>query len=84
MNGRPRELTYREHVLQIDATLSVTLARGRISLARVLELAPGVILPLAKRPGEPMELAAEGHTIASGEIVTLGNRFAIRLRDVAS
>lgn len=77
--SRQRTRTHHENVLQVDVTLSVTLARQRLPLARVLELVPGMTLPLGKPHAEPLQLEASGRDIGRAEVVTLGDRFGVRI-----
>lgn len=69
-------------MLQINTTLSVTLARQPISLARVLSLVPGSMLTFNKHYADPMELDAAGHAIANGEIVKIGDKFGVRILEI--
>jgi flagellar motor switch protein FliN len=73
---------HRENVLKIDTTLSVTLARQTISLARVLSLVPGSMLTFNKHYADPMQLEAAGHPIANGEIVKIGDKFGMRILEI--
>lgn len=78
MTGNVDEL-HRTNVLKINTTLSVTVARQRISLDRVLGLVPGAMLTFKKHYADPMELDAAGYPIAHGEIVKIGDKFGIRI-----
>ena len=75
----PATRTHHENVLQVDVTLAVTIARQRMPLARVLDLVPGMTLALGKPHAEPLELEASGRNIGRAEVVTLGDRFAVRI-----
>jgi len=74
--------THRENVLNIDTTLSVTLARQKISLSRVLGMVPGAMLTFNKHYADPMELEAAGLPIAHGEIVKIGDKFGVRILEI--
>ena len=71
--------THHEHVLQVDVTVAVTIARQRLPLARILDLVPGMTLALGKPLSEPLELEAAGRGIGRAEVVTLGDRFGVRI-----
>jgi len=73
---------HRENVLNIDTTLSVTLARQKISLSRVLGMVPGAMLTFNKHYADPMQLEAAGLPIAHGEIVKIGDKFGVRILEV--
>jgi flagellar motor switch protein FliN len=70
---------HQTNVLKINTTLSVTVARQRISLERVLGLVPGAMLTFTKHYADPMEVHAAGQPIAHGEIVKVGDKFGIRI-----
>lgn len=74
--------SHHENVMNIDTTLSVTLARQKISLARVLGMVPGAMLTFSKHYADPMELEAAGLPIAHGEIVKIGDKFGVRILEV--
>ncbi len=74
--------THRENVLNIDTTLSVTLARQKVSLSRVLAMVPGAMLTFTKHYADPMELEAAGLPIAHGEIVKIGDKFGVRILEI--
>lgn len=71
--------THHQNVLQVDVTLAVTIARQRMPLARVLDLVPGMTLALGKPHAEPLQLEASGRAIGCGEVITLGDRFGVRI-----
>jgi len=77
-----KSLTHRDNVLNIDTTLSVTLARQKISLDRVLGMVPGAMLTFSKHYADPMELEAAGLPIAHGEIVKIGDKFGVRILEI--
>lgn len=74
--------SHRENVMNLDTTLSVTLARQKILLARVLAMVPGAILTFSKHYADPLELEAAGLPIAHGEIVKIGDKFGVRILEV--
>ena len=74
--------SHRENVLNIDTTLSVTLARQKISLSRVLGMVPGALLTFDKHYADPMQVEAAGLPIAHGEIVKIGDKFGVRILEV--
>ncbi len=71
--------SYRDQVLQIKTDISVTLAQQKVPLSKVLGLVPGSMLIFQKHYGEPLALEANGHQIALGETVKVGDKFGIRI-----
>lgn len=70
--------TFRELPLR----LSARLAKGRSTVGRLRDLAPGDLVPLTTLVGEPARLLAGGVPIGSGEIVEVGGNLALRLSEL--
>jgi flagellar motor switch protein FliN len=74
---------YRAGILRIETHLAVTLARQNVSLQKVLGLVPGSMLIFDKHYAEPLALEANGLPIATGETVKVGDKFGIRILQMA-
>jgi flagellar motor switch protein FliN len=69
---RPRgETPAREAILAIPVTVQVILGSARVPVAKVMEFAPGFVIALDQKLGEPVTLIANGREIARGEIVVI-------------
>ena len=66
-------------VLQLRTPVSVVVARRRSSVDGVTQLAVGQILKFDKAYDEPLELCAGERTIGEGEVVKLGEQYALRI-----
>ena len=73
---------YSRAVLAIKTPVSVTLARKKVSLERVVNLVPGSMLTFEAHCDEPLMLEAGGKTIATGETVKIGDKFGLRVREI--
>lgn len=65
--------------------VEVTVELGRVN-ARLEELSgwgPGTVLPLVRRPGDPVELVCDGRVVARGEVVRVEGELGVRLLWVA-
>jgi flagellar motor switch protein FliN/FliY len=71
-------------IRDVDVSLTVELGRARLSLARVLELAEDAVVPLEREVDELFDVMVNGKLIARGEVVADGNRFALRIVELAS
>lgn len=71
---------YREEVLDIETTVSVTLARKRTTLQTIIDLVPGSMLTFDIHCDEPLTLEASQTPIAVGETVKIGDKFGLRVR----
>lgn len=70
-------------IRDVDVSLTVELGRARLSLARVLELAEDAVIPLEREVDELFDVMVNGKLIARGEVVADGNRFALRIVELA-
>lgn len=77
--GKRQPEQYLKTVLQLETPVSVTIARRRTSVEGVLQLAVGQIIKFDKAYDEPLELCAGERTIGEGEVVKLGERYALRI-----
>lgn len=82
MDTPATESRHRNGVLDIESTLSVTLARKTVTLADLLSLVPGAMLTFDTHCDQPLTLEAEKTTIATGETVKIGDKFGLRIREI--
>ena len=71
-------------VLDIPIEVSVEIGRRKMVLGEVIRLGPGSIVELGKASGEPLDIMANGHLIARGEAVVVGERYGVRIMDIVS
>ncbi len=70
-------------IRDVDVALSVELGRTTMALKDVLNLVEDAILPLDKQVDELLDILVNGKLIARGEVVTEGNRFGLRIVELA-
>ena len=68
----------------LDVTVTVTAEFGRVKLpiSSLLKLSVGSVLEMDRGISEPVDLLVQGTLLARGEIVVVGDRFAIRLKEL--
>lgn len=66
----------------VQVTCEAILGSGKLTIAELEKLKVGDVVPLDRSPADPVEVWINGKVIARGEIVTLDNRFAVRLIEV--
>jgi flagellar motor switch protein FliN len=71
-------------VLDIPIEVTVEIGRRKMLLGEVVRLGPGAIVELGKASGEPLDILANGHLIARGEAVVIGERYGVRVMDIVS
>ena len=67
----------------VEVRLSVELGRAQLKLKDVLALRPDSVLPLDRLTDELLDIHVNGQPIGKAEVVTEGNRFAIRIVTLA-
>ena len=73
-----------DFILDIPLKVTVELGRARMSVRDILQLAQGSVVELSKFAGEPLEVFVNDRLVARGEVVTVNEKFGIRLTDILS
>lgn len=68
---------------EIPLDIVVEVGRFKITVQKLSELKPGDILDLNFRPEEGVNLIANGHFIAKGELLKIGDLIGVRILDIA-
>ena len=68
----------------VELDISVELGRKELPLGEVLHLVRGSVIELDKLAGEPVEIYANGHRIAEGEVVVIDEHFGVRITNLVS
>ena len=66
----------------IEVTLSVEIGSHHLPLAQLLSIDPGQIFALDRLTTEPVNVLVNGKPFARGEIVTVGDRYGVRLTEM--
>jgi flagellar motor switch protein FliN len=74
--------SYSRSLLRIRVPVSVTLASKKQPISRILELGQGSIVQFDKACDEPLELEVNGHKVAQGECVKVGDKFGLRITSI--
>jgi len=67
----------------IDVRLTVELGRAQMRLREVLDIAEDSVVMLDRLIDEPLDVMVNGKLIARGEVIAEGNRFALRILELA-
>ncbi|WP_374408695.1 flagellar motor switch protein FliN [Pelagerythrobacter sp.] len=70
-------------IQDIDVRLTVELGRTQMNLREVLDLAEESVVMLDRLTDEPLDVLVNGKLIAKGEVVAEGNRFGLRILELA-
>jgi len=73
-----------EFLLDIPLEISVELGRTKLVISDLLKLAQGSIIELSKVAGETMDILANQRLIAKGEVVSVNEKYGVRLTEIIS
>lgn len=76
MISNPRGL---DMLRNVDVCLSVELGRVQLKLKDILALEPDSLVPLNRLTDELLDILVNGQPIGKAEIVTQGDRFAMKV-----
>lgn len=71
-----------ERVSEIPMELSVEIGRVQRTVGETLSLRVGAVVTLDRLTGEPVDLLANGTPIARGEVVVVGDKLGLRVKEV--
>ena len=69
-------------LLDMKVPVTVTIGHTEIPVQQFLRLGPGSVLKLNKSIDEPVELYLRGAKFATGDVVVVEDRFAVRIKQV--
>ncbi len=73
-----------DFILDIPLEITVELGRTRMLINDLLKLGQGSVIELSKPAGETLEILANQRMIARGEVVTVNDKYGIRLTEIIS
>ncbi len=66
----------------LKVNLSVVLGRNRMPLHMLLRMGRGAVVELESTETDMVEILANGHPIARGQIVVTGNRISVEVTEL--
>lgn len=81
--GAPGHPIGLDGVLSVPVKLTVRIGQAQMTLADLVELGPGTLVPLDRDAHEPADIFVNGRLVARGEIVTIDSRYAIRVSEIS-
>ena len=71
-----------ESLLEVPVRVTVQIGKARMTLARLIELRPGTLVPLDREAHEPADILVNGRIVARGEVVTIDHSYGVRITSV--
>jgi len=69
-------------LLDMNIPVTVTIGKTQIPIRRLLQLAPGSVIKLNKPIDAPMELYLKDTKFATGNVVIVDGRFAVKIKQI--
>lgn len=73
-----------DFILDIPLEITIELGRTKMLISELLKLGQGSIIELSKATGETLEILANQRLIAKGDVVSVNDKYGIRLTEVVS
>lgn len=70
-------------LLDVAVRVTVEVGRARMTLAELVQLAPGSLIQLDREAHEPVDILVNGKIVARGEIVTIDESYGVRITAVS-
>lgn len=71
-------------LLAMNVSVTVVIGQTELPVKRLLQLGPGSVLKLDKSIDEPADLYLRDTKFATGNIVVVDGRFAVRIKEILS
>lgn len=82
VTNNPAHVDFWKSLLRIQTNVAVTLAHQEVPVERVVQFVPGVMIQFEKPCDTPLTLEIDGHAIAEGEVVKVGDKFGLRITEI--
>jgi flagellar motor switch protein FliN/FliY len=69
-------------VLNVPVQVTVRVGSAQLTLAELVELGPGSLVVLDRDAHEPADIMVNGKLVARGEVVTIEEKYAVRISAV--
>ncbi len=80
--GRPTETSALPFVSDIRVRMAVEVGATSIRMRDLMNLGDGSVVELDRPASDPLDIMVNGTLIARGEVVTINNRFGVRIIEI--
>jgi flagellar motor switch protein FliN/FliY len=71
-----------DQLMGVPVTVTAELGRVSLTISEVLKLTQDSVIELDRAVTEPVDLIVQGVRLARGEVVVVGDRFAVRILEI--
>ena len=69
-------------VYDVSVDVVAVLGVAKLRVSQILKLGRGAVVELERQVNEPIEIRANGHLVARGEVVIVDDNLAVKLTEV--
>lgn len=73
-----------EQFAEVSIEISVEIGRVTMPIGELLKLGEGAVVELNRAVSEPVDVMAQEVRIASGEVVVVDDRFAVKITEIVN
>lgn len=71
-----------EGLMGVPVKVSVEVGRAKMTLSELVKLSPGSVVELDRDAHQPVDILVGGKLVARGEVVTIGEKYGVRVTNV--
>jgi flagellar motor switch protein FliN/FliY len=71
-----------EGLMGVPVKVSVEVGRAKMTLSELVKLSPGSVVELDRDAHQPVDILVGGKLVARGEVVTIGDKYGVRVTSV--
>jgi flagellar motor switch protein FliN/FliY len=83
LSGKPLVASALPFLSSVKVQLAVRVGGAEISVAELLKMEQGAVLSLDRLVEQPLDVLVDGHVVARGMLVAVGDRFGVRITEAA-
>jgi flagellar motor switch protein FliN len=68
----------------VQMNVQIELGRAELLIDEVMSMRKGVVIPLDKLAGDPIDIMVNGRLLARGEVLVLNDKFCVRIVEIVA
>jgi flagellar motor switch protein FliN len=68
----------------VQMNVHIELGRAELLIDEVMSMRKGVVVPLDKLAGDPIDIVVNGRLLARGEVLVLNDKFCVRIVEIVA
>jgi len=68
----------------VQMSVQIELGRAELLIDEVMSMRKGVVVPLDKLAGDPIDIVVNGRLLARGEVLVLNDKFCVRVVEIVA